>query len=120
MAASLAAALRNGFVSTGGGEGRSPSSPDGEVNGFAKVWGGASKGFELLTPPALNRTALLEEVSAPAEARFKESGEFRDPLWESAGVGWGAISRLEGRGWNGSLRGADSSDPCAAVGLAVW
>lgn len=41
MVTSLAAGLRNGFVTTGCGEGKSPASSDGDVNGSAKVLGGA-------------------------------------------------------------------------------
>lgn len=93
MAASLAAALRNGFVTTGCGERKSPSSPDGDVNGSAKDLGGGSKGFELLTPLSFNGTALLEEFSAPTEASLKRSGEFRDTLGGSAVVFWVAVSR---------------------------
>lgn len=80
MATSLAAGLRNGLVVTGCGGRKSPASPDGDVNGSAKVLGGASKGFELLTPPSFSGTALSEEFSAPAVASLKKSGGFRDTL----------------------------------------
>lgn len=105
-------------MSPGSGGRSSPPSPDGDVNGLAKFLGGASKGFELLTPPSLDEAALVQELSAPAEASLKTSGEFRDTPGESA-VLWVAVSRLEGRGLTRSFWGPDRSNPFGPVWFAL-